>query len=360
MGPSSDNNNNSAAMNLWQKFSDMQRSIEASRKERDDLQRQVDACQEEQQTLQRERRHERKRKRAADDEAAALDEKVAALQQQYQTVVLSARMEASLQKENALLQRERWKEYKAAVQQAFLEESREFRSTCKRLQVKAGMLGLRHAGIRAAVYAKGGEKEAAVYHGLDQVTGVTSNTEQEATGQTDPSTWRVSPDDDEMQEFLSLYSEKKSMFDAASSELENRNQQKQACVDKQESRSKRMEMLQKQLDRISKDNTDLESQIQDLNQLTEEANSMATGFSEGESWSMCEDCWVPARVSQQLFLYRPFESSQKCPTASPESFLLFLQLGDSIASPCCESHGNESSFFCIAQSVYPLFLNFYE
>jgi len=64
----------------------------------------------------------------------------------------------------------------------------------------------------------------------------------------------------------------------------SRQLRKQAYVDKQDSRSKRVEMLQKQLDRISKDNTDLESQIQDLKQLTEEAKCMASGFAEGKSW----------------------------------------------------------------------------
>jgi chromosome segregation ATPase len=285
-GPNHTSSSNVAAMNLWEKFSDMQRSIESSRQERDTLQQGLDACKEKQQVLQQNRRDEQQRCRAAEQQAAAFDQKVADMEYEYQTNAQPDFTAASLAKENVDVQRDRWKEYKTTEHQAFLDESHEFQSTCKRLRIKATMLGLNHAGIQAAAYARSGgdPTEAVVYDGLDDDDdddALMATHTLDDSSKDDPSKWYMPLNDFEFQELFTDYLQKKSQYESARDDLERSNARKHDCEEKESSRSHRTQMLQTQLDRISKDEMDLESQIHDLKQLTEEAKCMAASFSQG-------------------------------------------------------------------------------
>lgn len=289
--PSSSN----AAMNLWQKFSDMQQAIDAAREERSELERELETCHEKREAIREKKQEDAHTRQTATKHAAAFHQQIAELQTEYSQTVQPAYTAELLQKEKVASQLERWKEYKATAFQTALEESRQFRSNCQRLRLSASMLGLSQASMRAAILAhhvatptashdktvlqdddwlwKRGGKENSVVE--------KSNNEE----RNDPDTWNIPENDDEMNDLFAAYKDKKRAYDAANTELASRKRRKQEMIQDDKGRADKIRLLQKQLDRVVKETKDLSSQIKEYQQLTEESNSMAENYEQREFWA---------------------------------------------------------------------------
>lgn len=167
-----------------------------------------------------------------------------------------------------------------AQRQAFLDDSATFRQDCQRLRLTATVLGLEHAATQAhALVHQNGD--TSLFDGLDSAAKVGSLRDREDDLESDPLTWviREEEDDDELlQEQLERYSSEKDKLTRAQQLLEEAQTKKQAAQDQVMAKQGRQQQLQGQLDRICKDNAELELQLEELQRETEEAELLAASF----------------------------------------------------------------------------------
>jgi hypothetical protein len=189
------------------------------------------------------------------------------------SVVEQEHTQAFLAKDRATQERECFQQFCGENRQVFLEQSREFRSNCKRMRLRACVLGLEHASIRAFTIVKGADES--IYDQLVPAVLLASDD----TSQDDPDSWEVNSDDEEMKEQLVAYQKKKQDFRVAKEHFETYKAHKEHQMEKAASCQDRKDKLQTQVDKICNDNEGLKKTIQDQEFLTQEAKSMAEGYS---------------------------------------------------------------------------------
>lgn len=147
----------------------------------------------------------------------------------------------------------------------FLERSRVFREKCKQLRLEASMNGMEYACVQAWTNLHGVgcpshfDSLDAIAHDDDDIDA-------------DPSAWKAIDDnDDEMKEAMAMFLKEKRKFEEAKQEFDEAEENKERLVDRAEDGQHRKEQLVKQLQRIQKDNADLEEQIAQAARLGEEA-----------------------------------------------------------------------------------------
>jgi chromosome segregation ATPase len=188
------------------------------------------------------------------------------------------------------------KTQRAQQQQDFLDESHQFRADVKRLRLQATLLGLEHATAQAHAAVSG--MDTAVFDGLDPVTVDLDNPAS------DPEQWTMI---DGLKNDLKVYLEKKAQLSKAQDLLMEAESRKQVVLRRSSAREKRQQQYHSQLDRIGKETRDLESQLQEMEQLTEEAKQLAEAFSRSKSLALffmalqCTDtCFFSFRCSHQF------------------------------------------------------------
>lgn len=281
---------NRTAMNLWQKFSDMQHGIEAARKQRDQLQTELGACIDESAAQKEKRQIERVEANALEEEIQVLNDKVKKLQQEYHSAqtLLSV---VSRDKENLDSKMGRWKEYKTEEYQCFLQESIDFQVKNKEMQVSANTSGLRLASISAAIFADSRDPsdlynfDSTCLHQTQRLNDV-----HEWNAETDPTTWTIPKGDANMLELFNKYQKEKTEFGKSEEELKIKIKMKIEVAEKSKTRSDKLQLLSKQLDRISKENIDLNIQVSEAQMLTEGAKALRDNYKHRKLFSLFFFC----------------------------------------------------------------------
>ena len=291
--------------NLWQKFHDIGTLKDQTLQENRKLQQEIESCRERQtqsrqnrapslETCRRNQQQQQQHEQPQQDTTPTTD-----AQDEYTSIVQPAYVQAQLRYQQVTAEYQRWKNYQAHAVQTALEESRHFRATARRLRWQATVLGI--AAAPAALAAAALDNDDLVGWAMTTTEmsshSLTDPEETQHDDPQDPTTWNISEEsDDELYGLYQSYSQRKQAYDAACAELhqakqKQQQQQQQGPAAEQQQPSGaahqplQRELLEKQLDRIVQDSRVLESEIKDLENLTEAVQAQAQGFEERELFS---------------------------------------------------------------------------
>lgn len=250
---------NTAALSLWQKFSQLQQLIAECHKERKEIETKIDASQMRQSDLRELRRENLRESREADRKLNETEEKMVLLQKQYHDEIQPAYASALLGKRSREIKLSQWKEYKASALQLFLDRSAKFRSNCKQLQITSEALGLGRAQIQSWMYVnecdQGDESPGMDFDQSNE------RVHQIRSSEDDPFLWNISQGDYELLELLEEYKRTLSDYEIFHKDLDVLKSRKKECLERESTLRERATLMQKQLNRILKDCDDLESQM---------------------------------------------------------------------------------------------------
>ena len=164
--------------------------------------------------------------------------------------------QALLEKMGAQWRVEFTKQYVDDQRQRFLETSRDFRTTCKRMRLSASAVGDDTVISKAFLERHGG------FYSDDESDG----TQKDA----------------ELEQLMEEHRRRKNARDEAVRVLHAVQVKEKDCLERSASRSERKGQLLAQLDRIHKENVDLEQQLKSLDQQTREAREMSHNLEKGE------------------------------------------------------------------------------
>ena len=258
-------------MSLLQKFQDINDRINQTRTERASVLGEIQRIQQEIASTKQERCQAEQQILTAEQETTLFQNKIEEAYKEHSQVE-EQYSKTFLAKEMAQQQKANLQQCIVEHRQAFLEESREFRAHCKRLRLRASVLGLDFAPMGAFALAKG--MDVSIYEEVDESSMAAASNDFGG----DPEQWLIAADDEEMKERFQSYMQRKAEYDAVQKELDQWKARKQAASDKADRRQEGKDQLQTQLSRIHKDNADLQSQIDELNRLADEAQQMGESF----------------------------------------------------------------------------------
>ena len=266
------------SMSVLEKYSSINRDIELARNERAQTESDTAVTQE----LMRELTQQRSTLEAdtvqAVEEAAVFHGRVDVAYAEY-TNVEQEHTQAFLSKDRAQQEQTCLQQCLAEYRQGFLEQSREFRSNCKRMRLRASALGLDHASIRA--FSIVNDMDGFIYNELDHPPALADDDEDDTEG--DPGDWVVEDGDEEMQGLLLLYHKEQQAFETATQHFQECKTRKETELQKASSRKDRKDKLQAQVDKIQKVNVDLESEIQEQESLAQEIKLMRDSYAKSKS-----------------------------------------------------------------------------
>jgi len=264
-----------SAMSLLQKFQDINDLINQARTDRASVLGEIQRTQQKIASTKQERCETEQQILTAEQETTLFQNKIEESYKEYSDVE-EEYSKAFLAKEAAQQQKANLQQCIVEHRQAFLEESREFRANCKRMRLRASVLGLDFAPMGAFALSKG--MDASIYQGMDE----TSTTAAGNDFSNDPEEWTIAMNDEEMNERFDAFKQRKTEYDVVQTELDEWKSRKQAASDKADRRQERKDQLQTQLARIHKDSADLQSQIDELNRLADEAQQMGECFAKSK------------------------------------------------------------------------------
>jgi chromosome segregation ATPase len=265
-------------MSLLEKYSSIHRGIDQARDETASMRLKIEETQQQIERLKEERAsmkdqtkiHGTERKTLESQTEQALVELMEL--EQTHSIVLAEHGQAKSKLDNV-------KRLAQEHRQAFLEDTRAFRSSCKRLCVRAGLLGLTHAPLGA-------------YRIVQQTRGKDAHLLQEDDDESSSSTNLNTgcgrgqdydkKNDEEMTQALLCYQNYQKSHRLAEQARDDTAAKKNGIVEKAENRKNRKAQLQAQLERIQKDVGQLESQIAMVGEQTAEAKDMGNNFENGE------------------------------------------------------------------------------
>lgn len=253
---------NTAAISLWQKFSLLQQSIEECVKERKEVDAKIDASQMKQSDLRQLRREHLEESREAERKLNDIEEKMAALQNYFDEEIQPAYTSALLDKRNIEIKLSQWKEYKASALQLYLDRSAKFRLDCKRLKMTSETLGLAHANSQSWMYVTSCDR------GDDMVSFDDSNEgfhpicpADDDAQRGNPLLWNIPKTDYELLELAEKYKREWDVYEVFRKDLDVLKGRKNDCLQHEQTLTERATLMQKQLNRILNDCSDLESRI---------------------------------------------------------------------------------------------------
>jgi len=193
----------------------------------------------------------------------------------------------------------------------FLEQSRDFRRSVKRTRLRASMLGLEYAPLKAFATVMAAEKDKSAT--ATTTTTTTTTTEivdpsafeesnegvvqpalelvggnwtvaDEASNSIDPNRWKADERDDEMKTSLDMYHEERTSLTKVQQTLEHLQTIHKKAEQEAVSRLQRKEQLFAQMQRIEKDILDMEQELNRLEQDTQESSELGQGFERGLSY----------------------------------------------------------------------------
>jgi hypothetical protein len=266
------------SMSVLEKYSSINRDIELARNERGQIESDTVAAQEQMRELAQQRSTLETDTIQAVEEAAVFHGRVDVAYAEY-THVEQEHTQAFLAKDRAQQEQTCLQQCLAENRQGFLEQSREFRSNCKRMRLRASALGLDHASIRA--FSIVNDMDGYIYDELDHPPALAEEDDDDTEG--DPGDWVVEADDEEMQAHLLLYRKEQQAFETATQHFEECKRRKESELHKASSRKDRKDKLKAQVDKIQKVNMDLETEIQEQESLAQEIKLMRDSYAKSKS-----------------------------------------------------------------------------
>ena len=248
-------------MSLLEKYSNIHRGIDQAREETDKMRLQIEQTNQGIEGLLQERESMQ-----TETEAAQQDQKKLEVEAES-TLASLVQLEqdhafATSKKQQAKTKMQTAQQIVQDHRRTFLETSRNFRSSCKRLCVRAGLLGLKHAPLQAYIVVK--------------------NLDHQVLEQEDQKDERE--DDAEMKEANERLESSRDSRRQTKQERDKCVSRKRMLQEKAETRKSRKLQLQSQLDRIQKDIGEFETQVSNLNEQTAEAREMASSYEHGKSF----------------------------------------------------------------------------
>jgi hypothetical protein len=243
------------AMALLEKYTDLNRGMDKARRENSLTKSKMESVRQQIERLRVERQ---------DMEAQTLDarEDTVDLHKDVQEALAKLReledkhAQALLEKMGAQRHLDFSKQYVEEQRQRFLETSRDFRTCCKRMRLSASAVGEDMVTSKAF---------------LERYGGCYSDDESDGTQK-----------DTELEQVMDEHRRRKDARDEAGRVLRALQVKEQGSSERSSSRSERKGQLLAQLDRVHRDNVDLEQQLKSLDQQTREAREMAHNLEKGE------------------------------------------------------------------------------
>ena len=287
-----------ATMDLFDKFAEVNRQIEAAKRQRKAASQEADAAEQAVSALQEERQSMQDALKNAAEEA---DSYHIQCQQLYKALepVRKEHTHAAISRDRAVQKRDALRNSLLNHRKEFLAQSERFRSNCKRMRLVAKGLKLEHASMCAHAVVKG-LGDGSIFDGIDDreneqllmgnfdydmVANDNNDKEQEPVPEEE---WMslvlagTDKNDTELKTALSLCQSKHKAYTAALRDLENLKTSKKTVEDKSLERQEQKKQLQRQLDRIRKDISGLQSKTDELLELTEEAKILSESFAKRE------------------------------------------------------------------------------
>jgi chromosome segregation ATPase len=224
------------------------------------------------------------------------NEKLLELEAQHSRVLM--------RKQRAERELQQFKEYLDNQFHQFKERSREFRAEIKRERFRAAELGLKKAHMQAfaAVMTNPSVKglypttvvpvsphdfvasTETIFYPATQRGGQVpfADAEIQTTLTSDPRLWIPDPRDEEMKNALEEYRKEIAEYEKQHEEVEELRAMHKEATEKAKSRAQRKEQLQAQLNRIQKDNSEVEQRIESLTEETDEVRAMGQSFEKRE------------------------------------------------------------------------------
>lgn len=257
---------NTAAISLWQKFSLLQQSIEECIKARKEIDAKIDASQTRQSDLRELRRENLHESREAERKLNDIEAEMAALQNHYDEEIQPSYASALLEKRSIEIKLSQWKEYKASALQLFLDRSAKFRLDCKRFQMASEALGLRHSQSQSWMYVISCERGedtacAALDDFNERIHHICPADDDVGAKRDNPLLWNIPQKDFELLELAETYKRNLHLYEDFRKDLDVLKSRKTECLQHEQTLTERATLMQKQLNRISNDCNDLESQM---------------------------------------------------------------------------------------------------
>ena len=288
-----------AAMNIFEKFSSLNRSIEETRQTLKATQIKIEEIQHSIQTSRQEQATMKDDIQAAQKESNHFHQQV---DQGNETLfqLQADQSRAMVEQRRAQRELENVKMFVEEQRRQFLERSRDFRASCRRARFSAATMGLEYAPLRAFATVSamadiaGGDRvssgvlpsafvesnDGVLRPAVESLGDITVVADETVT-LFDPSQWNPDPRDDEMKSALELYGVELELYKKAIHLLESSRSQHLKARDQAASRTQRKEQLLAQLHRIEKDNNDMEDKLIQLKEETDEARALGEGFEKG-------------------------------------------------------------------------------
>jgi chromosome segregation ATPase len=303
-------NASGAAMNLFEHYSLLNRGIDETRSEMkrtrekiDEINDSIQKSKQERDSMQREIVAARKE---ANDFHGKIDEAQSALSK-----VEDDYSRAKMEKDRAQRELDNLKAFIDQSRQDFLDQSREFRASCKRARFSASELGLEYPAIRAFATVvsdmpssrsvspgdfqendDGFFRPAKVVAGDEDDTTLIHDATSDSAEQ-DPRKWIADPRDEDMKEALGRYNKERGEFEQVKTSLDELKTKRKALQDQATEKSKKKEQLVTQMNRIKSENVDLERQIEEFEANTLEAKEIGKTLEKSKHLIFCCDLSPP-------------------------------------------------------------------
>ena len=314
----SSNSNNgvaagNAAMSLFERFSNINRGIDEAREEMKQMRRKTEEIQESIEKTRQEKATMEADSTTAYEEAnefyQRVDDACAELSK-----LQSEKSRALMEKQKAQRELDVVKAFVDEHRSEFLNQSREFRASCKRVRLRASDLGLEYITSRAfaqvisdpSIAAEWKEKMNGQGKLLpkdfqedarkflkpvsmppgDQALLENGNKDDDTTCgimNIDPCKWMVDPRDIEMNEALERYKQALADYKEAKQSLEKQKEVHKDATEQAAARADRKRVQESRLQKTLTENTGHESDIAKLNEEIQEAKEMAEMYKKSKS-----------------------------------------------------------------------------
>ena len=292
---SSGSSSNNAAMSLWNKFSDLQQQAEHCRQQRSSARQSMDVLRASVEKIQQTVVSERQLTNENKEKASRLHEQLTCTKRRlddggrvlfpddddkkHPSLILELEetekrySEAVTACENSKHQLEQWKSWK--VDQLQQQKQSNFRHQCCEWRLQAAAAGLSHAVAVAARKAAGATSEDVEEL---EVESNLSDAAAEINENDDPTSWILGNDDHELKDAMEEYSNSRRLHDSTVTKLEVWKTKHAALEAKRQNRLDRQEQLNKQLQRLSNDCTNLQNETSQMKLLIEEDSVLAATY----------------------------------------------------------------------------------
>ena len=260
------------AIHLLEKYTALNRCMDDARSENARIQSEKETIRQEIERLEQERVDMEAQTVQARDESSTLHKDVQDALVKC-TELEKRHAQALLEKMEARRQLDLAKTLVEQQRQDFLEQSRDFRTTCKRMRLSASAVGEDMATSKAFLKRH-------------NVSVNWSDNDGSEGG------------DAELQQVLSQHARWKAERDEAERALQDTQAREKLSAERASTRLERKNQLRAQLERVRRDNTEAENHLKDLDQQTREAREMAHNFEKGRlhieyhvGSLLCYDLW---------------------------------------------------------------------